>query len=249
MRTFVIADAHAHPEIIRGALAHGEFAPDRDRLIFAGDFLDRGSDPQGCLELIERDASEILVGNHDLAVLLDVPVLPQEPQSPVYRPLLIERVLHRDPKHAWKAVVSVEGVLVSHAGISASYERVFRETCQGEPEFFAEYLNDEFREAVRRRIESGEEDWDTEGSRIFGDYGPFWFRPPPFSHARPLSGAVQVAGHSPPIEELAEEGFYMVDPSVWLAEWGESLRFRYAVIEDGRVRVQEGTIEPETGAG
>jgi hypothetical protein len=288
VRTFVIADAHGHPEVIRAALEHGGFEPDRDRLVFGGDFVDRGSDPQGCLDLIERYATEVLIGNHDLGVLLDVPVWPQEPESPRYRPLLIDKVLHKDPVHSWKAVTAVEGVLVSHAGISERYERVFRETCHGEPALFAEHLNKEFREAVRRRVDGGHEygaagpahcstagaahggdpgrdppgDWGTGDDRGTGDYqgtgtgwdtlddpsglfsecGPFWFRPPPYSNAQSLGGMPQIAGHSPPIEELAEDGFYMIDPTVWLEELGEPLRFRYAVIQGGRVQVEQGMV-------
>jgi hypothetical protein len=249
MRTFVIADAHGHPETIRAALEDGDFEPDRDRLVFAGDFLDRGSDPQGCVDLIEKYAGEVLIGNHDLAVLLDIPVWPQEPDSPRYRPLLIDKVLNNDPAHAWRAVTAVQGVLVSHAGISARYERLFRETCHGQPGMFADQVNEEFREAVRRWLDSGEKERDAHAHfrGLFGDYGPFWFRPPPFSHARPLAGVTQVSGHSPAVDDLAKDGFYMIDPSVWLADLGEPLRFRYAVIEEGRVRVEEGEIPERPG--
>ena len=262
MRTFVIADAHGHPEVIRAALDHGCFEPGRDRFVFGGDFLDRGSDAQGCLDLIERFATEVIIGNHDLAVLLGRFIWPQEIDSPRFRPLLVERVLHRDPPEAWKAVTAVDGVLVSHAGVSARYERAFRETCNGEPTLFAERMNEDFREAVRRQLDdpvddpgagmAGPADWeadpaydwdrDATARAILGDYGPFWFRPPPFTHARPLGGVVQIAGHSPAVPELAKEGFYMIDPVVWVAEAGEPLRFRYAVVEDGAVAVHEGDV-------
>lgn len=248
MRTFVISDAHGHPEVIRAAFAHGGFEPGRDRFIFGGDFLDRGTEAQSCLELIELYADEVLLGNHDLAVLLDTPVWPQEPDSPGFRPVLMEKVLHAEPARAWKAVTAVEGVLVSHAGICARYGRVFREACHEEPSLFAETLNAAFRDVVRERLGSGEEGWDRSAARsadelgLLGDYGPFWFRPPPWTHARPLAGVTQVAGHSPAMAGLAKDGFYMIDPGVWVGEFGEPLMFRYAVIEGGRVRVEEGEI-------
>ncbi len=242
MRTFVIADAHGHPEIIQAALEHGSFSPGRDHFVFGGDFLDRGPDPQGCLDLIECHATEVIVGNHDVAVLLGMFIWPQDEGSPRYRSLLIDKVLNKDPRYAWKAATAVEGVIVSHAGISGRYERVFRETCREDPQLFAEQLNEEFRAAVRRRLGEAEEDANAGADGMFGDYGPFWFRPPPYSRARPLSGVAQVAGHSPPVKELAKDQFYMIDPAVWLTEWGEPLRFRYAVIEGGCVRVEEGTI-------
>jgi hypothetical protein len=265
MRTFVIADAHGHPEVIRKALDHGGFEPGRDGFVFGGDFLDRGPDAQGCLDLINQYATEVLMGNHDLAVLLDSFVWPQQPESLSYRPLLIERALHRDPADSWKAVAEVEGVLVSHAGISARYERVFRATCGGETSLFAEHMNEQFRDAIRRRLELGEAaggdcgeddpdadldpDVDLESDRdaaarsLLGDYGPFWFRPPPFTRARPLAGVTQIAGHSPAVPELAREGFHMIDPLAWLADGSGKVHYRYALIEDGCVRVEDGDVD------
>jgi hypothetical protein len=52
----------------------------------------------------------------------------------------------------------------------------------------------------------------------------------------------QVAGHTPAMAELAKDGFFMIDPGVWLADFGEPLQFRYAVIEDGRVSVVSGEM-------
>src|SRR5665811_2104756 len=64
-RTFVISDAHGYPELITAALEHGGFRPGTDAFVYAGDFVDRGPDVQGCLEVIETQATEVLVGNHE----------------------------------------------------------------------------------------------------------------------------------------------------------------------------------------
>jgi hypothetical protein len=263
MRTFVISDAHGYPELIKSALEHGRFACGKDRLVYAGDFVDRGPDPQGCFDLIERYATEVLLGNHDLAALLDFVVWPQSPESRRFRPLLIDRVLNREPARedasgqigaaakpgrgsagwpgaaampAWKAVACVEGILVSHAGISERYEQVFREAGQGEPAFLADHLNEEFRQAVRRELATGESD----RNGVLGDDGPLWFRPRPWSDLDPLGGVEQVAGHTPPVGRLAGTNFHMIDPCCWLRDFGEPGLFRYAVIEDGAVRVEQG---------
>ena len=85
MRTFVISDAHGYPELIQEALDHGGFRPGEDGFVYAGDLLDRGPDPQGCIDLVERYATEVLLGNHELAVLLGFIVYPQicgEPRLP-----------------------------------------------------------------------------------------------------------------------------------------------------------------------
>jgi len=53
MRTIVLSDAHAYPQMIRGALEHSRFRPGVDRLIYAGDVLDRGDDPEESLHFLQ----------------------------------------------------------------------------------------------------------------------------------------------------------------------------------------------------
>jgi len=82
---------------------------------------------------------------------------------------------------------------------------------------------------------------------MLDDNGLFWFRPRPYSRLAPLPGCLQVVGHTPPLTHLAVDGFHMIDPCAW--EWeltGAPGYFRYAVIETGRVRVEEGTLLDET---
>jgi hypothetical protein len=237
MRTFVISDAHGYPELIQNALDHGGFRPDEDGFVYAGDLFDRGPDPGGCIDLVEDHATEVLMGNHDVAVLLDYVVYPQEPENRGFRPLLIDKVLNAGPSAAWKAATCIDGVLITHAGVSEAYEWVFQEECQSDPEHLAKHLNQAFLIALRGEFETGE--YDEQG--ILGDDGPTWFRPRPYTRLLPLAGIRQVVGHTPPVPELESCDFHMVDPCAFLGM--ENLgRFRYAVIEDGWVRVEEGTL-------
>jgi hypothetical protein len=234
-RTFVVSDSHGHPEVIAAALEHGCFLPGVDALVFAGDLVDRGPDPEGCLALLDSCGAEILVGNHDAAVILGFPLFEQSSESRRLRQVFLDRVLSADPAAAWKAVTVVDGIPVSHAGISADYTGLLRRRYRGSVRELAAHLNEDFLAAVRRELESGE--WDDEG--VLGDRGPLWFRPPPYSSLRPLPGLTQVVGHTPPLPEWQVRGFHMVDPCVYLNR-GRELRFRYAVIQGGRVRVEEG---------
>jgi hypothetical protein len=243
MRTFVVSDAHGYPELIQNALDHGGFQPGEDGFVYAGDLLDRGPDSQGCIDLVERYATEVLLGNHELAVLLDIIIYPSSEETVACRRVLFEKVLDADPGSAWKAATCVEGALITHAGVSSQYERVFEDECRGDPELLAGHLNQAASVAIRRGLETGE--WDEDG--ILGDYGPTWFRPRPHTDLLPLAGLRQVVGHTWPIPELEEMGFHMVDPCAWLGMEDHG-RFRYAVIEDGEVRVEEGTLRrPRVG--
>jgi len=237
MRTFVISDAHGYPELIQNALDHGGFRPGKDGFVYAGDTFDRGPDPGGCIALVETYATEVLLGNHDIAVMLDFLVYPSDPENREFRPLLIDKVINADSEIAWQMAAHVEGMLVTHAGVSSEYERALVEECHGDPALFAEYLNRAFLAAVRAELETGV--WEENG--ILGDDGPTWFRPEPWSRLRPLAGIGQVVGHTPPVTELEAKGFYMVDPCAFYG-MDDPGRFRYAVIEAGRVRVEEGTL-------
>jgi len=239
-RTFVVSDAHSHPELIEQALDDGGFTPGEDAFIYAGDLLDRGPDSAGCIELVERYATEALVGNHELAVLLDFNMWGRDWDSRGFRQLLMDKVLSGTPEAAWKVATCCEGVLMTHAGVSSRYQEVLDRDCQSDPAQLAAHLNAEFLAAVRHELETGE--WDEYG--ILGEGGPLWFRPVPYSDRMPLSGIRQVVGHTPPLPELEARGFWMVDPCVWMMMDGLK-RVRYAVIEEGEVRVAE--LSPAQG--
>ena len=242
-RTFVISDAHGYPKLIENALEHGGFTPGVDAFVYAGDFVDRGPDAQGCLDLIEHYATEVLVGNHEVAVLVGFPLFEQTPESRGFRQVLLDRVLAPDTADAWKAATVVDGLLLSHAGVSETYQQVFERECQADPSRLGAHLNRVFLAAVRRELATG--DWDDRG--ILGDDGPLWFRPQPYSNRLPLAGIAQVVGHTPPLPELEASGFFMVDPCVF-GGLGDSRRYRYGVIEDGRVQVREGTLRAGAAA-
>lgn len=234
----LISDAHGYPQVIEKALEHGGFREGVDTFVFCGDFLDRGPNPRACLDLVKRYATEVLVGNHELAILLGFEMWPQDAISRTFRPLLIDRVLNSPPDEAWKLATCVDGVLVTHAGVSSGYEKVFTGECGGDPARFAARLNEEFLAAVRRQLETGE--WDEDG--ILGEEGPLWFRPSPWSSAEPLAGVRQVSGHTMPRLELEAAGFYMIDPCAWLSPGGPEW-VRYAMVEDGQLRVVEAAME------
>ncbi|NLV72798.1 MAG: hypothetical protein GXY46_09410 [Actinobacteria bacterium] len=236
VRTFVISDAHGHPALIEHALEHGGFEPGLDRFVYAGDLLDRGPDAGGCIALVEQYATEVLIGNHDLAALFGFFIFPQNADSSGYKGFLRQKVLAPQSANAWKMAACVDSVLITHAGLSVEYGRFFRGDCGCDPVRLADHLNEEFRCLVQQ--ESWPGDW--EDHHLLGEHGPFWFRPWPLSHLLPLTDCVQVAGHTPPLTYIEIPGFHMIDPGV-AAGMEDPRHFRYAVIEGGKVRVEEGT--------
>ena len=130
----------------------------------------------------------------------------------------------------------MEGVLITHAGVSlASTRRCFMRNARDDPALLARLLEQGVVDAaIRRELETGE----CAEDGILGDDGPSWFRPRPYSHLLPLAGLPQVVGHTPPLPELEAVDFHMIDPCVFLSLNAPG-RCRYAVIEDGRVRIEE----------
>ena len=68
MRYAVLSDAHGNLEALEAVLKEAE-AIGYDRLLFLGDFVGYGANPNECVELIRERASVAVLGNHDSAVL------------------------------------------------------------------------------------------------------------------------------------------------------------------------------------
>jgi hypothetical protein len=205
-RTFVLGDCHGYPELIINVVRdirsrYGRVRPGVDRLVFVGDFLDRGpcEGARQCLGLIEALADEVLWGNHDLAVAVGYEIRDQGPESPRFQPELRERLaLGRvDGGPEWKLMTEAGGVLVSHAGVSSDYEADL-EACGGDLAEFCRRLNEEHTAAVELEIRSG--DWKT--ARTRGKRCPSRYKLEKGGAEGLLAGVAQVFGHTPP-EKLA----------------------------------------------
>jgi serine/threonine protein phosphatase 1 len=69
-RVFVIGDIHGCLEMLKRLLDKIKWCPDQDKLIFLGDYIDRGNDSRGVIEYILKlkNTSSIiqcLMGNHE----------------------------------------------------------------------------------------------------------------------------------------------------------------------------------------
>jgi hypothetical protein len=198
----------------------------------------------------------VLWGNHDVAALIGQVVTPQDPGSWRLRPRFLEHFRAAD----WKLALCVDGVLVTHAGLSRVYRRDFAR-CARDPARLATQLNAEFRAVLAVAAEVAEVAvsgaalpadldpvWpDEDQPSLLDDMGPLWFRPDPAFPRELLQGVTQVCGHSAldgaDLHALAGLGVYVIDPSLVLGLPHDlGVTYRYAVIEGGAVRVEEGVV-------
>ncbi len=242
-RTLVVSDVHGFPELLENALSASGFREGTDRLIFAGDFVDRGSRASECLELLDRLGAEMLTGNHDQAVALGYWIGEQQEESKVFRATILARIR----TGRLNLVTSADGVLISHAGLSraftADYERAGRD-----PARLARRLNDEYHADVERLLARGAE-WPE--PRTVDEHSPLWLRvdDADVGPGRLLDGVEQVAGHTTPTvfrrwteDEFRDAGLHCIDPgSYGLGKRDQPAHYRYALIERGRVSVETGT--------
>jgi len=237
VRTIVFSDVDGEPDVIRGVLEHSHYSMSNDRLIFAGDAIDIGRDSAGCVSLLDELGAEFLVGNHEYGAFVDWGFEPLDQD-------VAETVRRRIQSGDWRLAAVADGVLITHAGLSAQWEDQFRDAGGCDIERFTEALNDEFRGAVELGL------WATEG--VLDDDGPLWWRPG--RGEVELPGVPQVLGHTPPellgsresVDRLAESGFYLVDPCVrsWAGRgFSAPVPLRYAVIQEGTVRI----VDPALG--
>ena len=73
-RIFVIGDIHGCLELLKRLMDKIQWQPDKDRLIFLGDYIDRGADPKGVVDFIldlskNTKKIECLMGNHEASLL------------------------------------------------------------------------------------------------------------------------------------------------------------------------------------
>ncbi|MFZ0450304.1 MAG: metallophosphoesterase family protein [Desulfatiglandaceae bacterium] len=74
-RTFIVGDIHGCLDMLKRMMEKIQWQPEKDNLIFLGDYIDRGEDPKGVVDYIltlQKSSSRIqcLLGNHE-AIFLD----------------------------------------------------------------------------------------------------------------------------------------------------------------------------------
>lgn len=81
MRVGLISDIHAQPEALSRAIA--QIKPHRiDKIICAGDLVDKGPDDLGVIELIKAQQIPCVRGNHESAILRCARDWPEHPPLP-----------------------------------------------------------------------------------------------------------------------------------------------------------------------
>ena len=243
--TLVVSDVHGFPELLENALRRSGFRKGIDRLVFAGDFLDRGARAGGCLERLDELGAETLIGNHDQAIALGYWIGEQQEANKAFREPLLERLRRR----RIDLVTSIDGVLISHAGLTRVFAADFHALGR-DPARLAARMNDEYHAAVERQLEHARElpeprildEWSPQRLRVDdADVGP----------GRLLDGVEQIAGHTTPTvfrrwttAMFRAAGLHAIDPGTYGLGPGDHPRhYRYAVIRGGAVRVEAGTME------
>jgi bis(5'-nucleosyl)-tetraphosphatase (symmetrical) len=65
MRVLVVGDVHGCLAELQDLLRAARFVQGTDRLVLAGDLMDRGPDPVGCVRLARKLGAEMVLGNHE----------------------------------------------------------------------------------------------------------------------------------------------------------------------------------------
>jgi serine/threonine protein phosphatase 1 len=73
-RIFIVGDIHGCLDMLKSLMDRLDWRPDKDRLIFLGDYVDRGKDSRGVIDYIleiskTSERVECLMGNHEMSFL------------------------------------------------------------------------------------------------------------------------------------------------------------------------------------
>jgi hypothetical protein len=249
--TLVVSDVHAFPEFLENALRRSGFRAGVDHLMFAGDLVDRGGQPGACLERLDELGAEMLIGDHDHATMLGYLIGEQSQASRGYR----QALLRRFSSGALSLVTHVDGVLISHAGLSRTFAADFAAVGR-DPGRLAQLLNEEFRRDLERQLSVGMEQPEP---RTLDGHSPIWLRvdDTDVGPERLLDGTEQIAGHTTPSvfrhwteADFRAAGLYLIDPgSYGLGSRDHPRHYRYGVVRGGMVSVEAGTSDVGTGGG
>jgi len=115
IRCIVLGDAHGSPHLINNVLYHSQYNKDSDRLIFAGDLVDIGFEALRCINILRDNQAELLIGNHDAAIVLNKQIWPQNMVNYEEQEKIIEI------QSEFKMAAVHDNVLITHAGLSEVY--------------------------------------------------------------------------------------------------------------------------------
>lgn len=230
----VCSDIHGRAHVLEAIVRHSGFGRGGERLIIAGDLNDDREGDAEVLALAESLSAEIVLGNHEVWHIDGY----RDYDGIVFGShLVLEKMLTGE----WVMATEVDGVLVTHAGISQFYAERWDLGGLTATEI-SRKLNSQAR-LVGLRFMNDEPSGDE--AELLEGHGPAWYYP---SLSRwPLTSIRQITGHRVPgyqvdwpmIAAYEEDGFYHVDPGVRVYEDDDAGRthIRYAAIEAGEVTI------------
>lgn len=122
MASYVIGDLQGCYQSLLRLLDKIAFDPDKDKLWFAGDLVNRGPDSLNTLRLVRQIASKVVLGNHDLHLLACYYGGKNEPRrKDTFHDILaapdcgeLMEWLRQQPLAVWS---KKRGIFMSHAGL------------------------------------------------------------------------------------------------------------------------------------
>jgi hypothetical protein len=258
-RTIVVSDLHGQKRLLVNALAHAEFEPTVDTLVVAGDTCDIGGETMQVHEMLFDLGAIQLVGNHEISHLCRIDIRPYDvgldPDYIAFIGLGIDM-------GEFKMAHEVDGVLISHAGLSkrlamtgltaGGKEDSSLSTHYHSGTLSAAIVAKHFNERLKSRVHIDHELLllDVDGDPMWTDwFYPFWFRPYDYQDQGPVErcgffdGFKQVVGHTPvgsftskQQRLIAQSQVSLIDPYA-RKHFGLDGYCRYAVIENGEVTV------------
>jgi hypothetical protein len=222
MKTIVISDCHGRPELIENVLHHANYHTGKERLVFAGDFLDIGFHPIECIDLLIENKAELLWGNHDLALVLGKHISPQSQyDNNIYDAL-------SSIKSSMKVATNSGNILITHAGLSSMF---YKELST----ILLDFFNENKALVLADRINK------MSLNDLWNRTGPLWYRPT--TENLPVSGLRQICGHTPPVwikqSGINDTNFISADPYCMGSHFESPNRYRYVLIENNSICVMD----------
>lgn len=126
MKTIIIGDVHGCLRELQDLLVKADYEAGLDRLIFVGDIINKGPDTLGVLNLVKNLNAEMVLGNHECALISRMIHQRINPRSSIER--LVTEMGEQNALHwaqwlqQFPYYIEEDDFIVIHAGLQPSVE-------------------------------------------------------------------------------------------------------------------------------
>lgn len=257
MRTILFADVHGNLNVLENIVKASKME-EADRVIFLGDFCDRGPKSVACLNRIEELRAEFIMGNHELAHMINTPLGRKHYDYSLDDDGTTQRMRDIFLAGNMPIATNVDDILITHAGLSILYANSLGISLEMTIDDIVRELNKCGKDLVTYDGYSGLYSYDDRNEIATNPFSVMWWRPWTEA-AEYLRGESKEAAELPyPVRQIfghsAKEWYNKQQKKILVEVNAHTIDvaaprhytdsfYRYAEVIDGEIFIREGYLD------